>query len=82
MVAPAPNTRARGAKSYRDKKESVRLLQVKNTQSVFLILKNAIPDEISRFPSRPKYEQPKIEHRLDLNSSLPPEHMKKFSSRI
>ncbi|RDA46804.1 molybdopterin-guanine dinucleotide biosynthesis protein MobA, partial [Escherichia coli] len=32
------------------------------------------PDEISRFPSRPKNEQPESDHRMDLTLSIPPEH--------
>ncbi|HBX8045942.1 TPA: molybdopterin-guanine dinucleotide biosynthesis protein MobA [Klebsiella pneumoniae] len=33
-----------------------------------------IPDEISRFPNRPKNEQPQNGHGIDLTLSIPPEH--------
>ncbi len=36
-------------------------------------------DEIRRFPSRPKNEQPQSDHDMDLTPSIPPEQVRKNS---
>jgi hypothetical protein len=42
LVAPAPHTRMRGVKSYRDKTKVSKVVAGRNHQSVFLILEQIL----------------------------------------